>query len=103
MEETLELEEMDGQGTNIEKSTGMEMTAVEDETLVTKDNQPVMNKETQEQMQTRQSQRVKEQGMQGIKIAEKAMLTKKKKNLEGNTTNSKNSFVVLNNDELVVR
>jgi F420-dependent methylenetetrahydromethanopterin dehydrogenase len=57
----------------------------------------------QEEKITRQRQRLKEQGLGSIKIAEKAMLAAQKKNLEGNHLNSKNSFVVLNNDELVDR
>jgi hypothetical protein len=56
-----------------------------------------------EHNQTRQSQRVKEQGLQGIKIAEKAVKAAQKKNLEGNNTNFRNSFAVLNNSELADR
>jgi hypothetical protein len=41
--------------------------------------------------------------MQGIKIADKAMLAAQKKNLQGNQTKTLNSFAVLNNNELVSR
>jgi hypothetical protein len=58
---------------------------------------------TQEEKTTRQSQRIKEQGRGAIKITEKAVLKAKKKNLEGNHTNSQNSFAVLSNDEIVDR
>jgi hypothetical protein len=53
--------------------------------------------------QTRQSQRIKEQGLEGIKIADKAALVAQKKNLEGNHLKLKNSFAVLSNNELIVR
>jgi hypothetical protein len=46
---------------------------------------------------------VKDQGMQGIKIADKAMLAAQKKNLQGNQTKTLNSFAVLSNNELVSR
>jgi hypothetical protein len=57
----------------------------------------------QEEKITRQSQRIKEQGMGAIKIAEKAALAVKKKNLEGNYSNPQNSFAVLSNDEITDR
>jgi hypothetical protein len=53
--------------------------------------------------QTRQSQRIKEQGLEGIKIADKAALVAQMKNLEGNHLKLKNSFAVLSNNELIVR
>jgi hypothetical protein len=51
----------------------------------------------------RQSQAVRDQGMEGVKIAEKATLAAQKKNLEGNHLNLKNSSAVLNNNELITR
>jgi hypothetical protein len=42
-------------------------------------------------------------GMQGIKIADKAMLAAQKMNLEGNSQKAVNFFAVLYNDELVSR
>jgi hypothetical protein len=57
----------------------------------------------QEEKITRQSQRLKEQGMGAIKIAEKAAMAVKKKNLEGNFSNHQNSFAVLSNDEITDR
>jgi hypothetical protein len=53
--------------------------------------------------QTRQSQRIKDQNLGGIKIADKASLVAQKKNLEGNHIKLKNSFAVLSNNELVIR
>jgi hypothetical protein len=53
--------------------------------------------------QTRQSQRIKEQGLEGVKMADKAALVAQKKNLEGNHLKLKNSFAVLSNNELIVR
>jgi hypothetical protein len=41
--------------------------------------------------------------MPGVKMMEKATLLAQKKNFEGNTIMSKNSFAVLSNDELVIR
>jgi hypothetical protein len=63
----------------------------------------MVNTASIEHNQTRHSQRVKEQGLQGIKIAEKAVLAAQKKNLEGNHTNFRNSFAVLNNSVLAGR
>jgi hypothetical protein len=54
----------------------------------------------QEERPTRQSQRIKEQGCGGIKIAEKAAMAVKKKNLEGNLSKHQNSFAVLSNNEI---
>jgi hypothetical protein len=51
----------------------------------------------------RQSQRIKEQGLGAVSIAEKAALAAQKKNLEGKHLNLKNSFAVLNNNELMSR
>jgi hypothetical protein len=56
-----------------------------------------------EKITTRQSQRIKEQGLGGAKITEKAIVAAQKKNLEGNHLNLKNSFAVLSNNELVSR
>jgi hypothetical protein len=56
-----------------------------------------------EKITTRQSQRIKEQGMGGVNITEKAVVAAQKKNLEGNHLNLKNSFAVLSNNELVSR
>jgi hypothetical protein len=57
----------------------------------------------QEERPTRQSQRIKEQGCGGIKIAEKAAMAVKKKNLEGNLSKHQNSFAVLSNNEIIDR
>jgi hypothetical protein len=57
----------------------------------------------QEERPTRQSQRLKEQGFGGIKIAEKAAMAVKKKNLEGNFSKHQNSFAVLSNNEIIDR
>jgi hypothetical protein len=57
----------------------------------------------QEEMTTRQSQRLKEQGLGAIKIAEKAATAVKKKNLEGNFSKHQNSFAVLSNNEIIDR
>jgi hypothetical protein len=56
-----------------------------------------------EKITTRQSQRIKEQGLGGVNITEKAIVVAQKKNLEGNHLNLKNSFAVLSNNELVSR
>jgi hypothetical protein len=56
-----------------------------------------------EQKEVRQSQRIKEQGLGAASIAEKATLGAQRKNLEGKHLNLKNSFAVLNNNELMVR
>jgi hypothetical protein len=58
---------------------------------------------TPEQGAIRQSQRVKEQGLGAINIAEKATLAAQKRNLEGNHLNLKNSFAVLSNTDLMSR
>jgi hypothetical protein len=47
---------------------------------------------------TRQSQRVKDQGLGAMKIADKAAPMAQKKNLEGNRLTFKNSFAVSNNE-----
>jgi hypothetical protein len=57
----------------------------------------------QDERTTRQSQRIKEQGCGGIKIAEKAAMAVKKKNLEGNLSKHQNSFAVLSNNEIIDR
>jgi hypothetical protein len=57
----------------------------------------------EDKKQTRQSQMIKEQGLEGIKIADKASLVVQKKNLEGKQLKLKNSFAVLSNNELIVR
>jgi hypothetical protein len=49
----------------------------------------------------RQSERIKRQEKGGMKIADKADLAARKKNLEGNDLNHKNSFAVLDNLTLV--
>jgi len=51
----------------------------------------------------RQSNRIKEQGTGYLKVADKAEALKSKKNLEGTSIHLKNSFAVLNNNELIVR
>jgi hypothetical protein len=56
-----------------------------------------------EQKEVRQSQRIKEQGLGAVNIAEKATLAAQRKNLEGKHLNLKNSFAVLNNNELMIR
>jgi hypothetical protein len=56
-----------------------------------------------EQKEVRQSQRIKEQGLGAVSIAEKATLAAQRKNLEGKHLNLKNSFAVLNNNELMAR
>jgi hypothetical protein len=71
--------------------------------LTEEGTEAMINTASIEHNQTRQSQRVKEQGLQGIKIAEKTVLAAQKKNLEGNHTNFKNSFAVLNNSDLADR
>jgi hypothetical protein len=48
----------------------------------------------------RQSDRIKQQGMAGVKIADNAQLAAKKKNLEGINISFKNSFAVLDNATL---
>jgi hypothetical protein len=47
---------------------------------------------------TRQSRRVKDQGLGAMKIADKAAPMAQKKNLEGNRLTFKNSFAVSNNE-----
>jgi hypothetical protein len=56
-----------------------------------------------DQGQKRQSQRIKEEGWEGVKVLDKATWAMQKKNLEGNHLNLKNSFAALDNDELVIR
>ena len=51
----------------------------------------------------RQSERLKKQGLGDIKIADKAEAAMIKKNLEGTKLNSKNSFSVLSNLDLMLR
>jgi hypothetical protein len=53
-----------------------------------------------EGLKVRKSERIMKQGLGGIKIADKADIAIKKKNLEGNKINLKNSFAVL--DSLVL-
>jgi hypothetical protein len=74
------------------------------ETSITEDVEDI-NKENAnpEKITTRQSQRIKEQGLGGVNITEKAVFAAQKKNLEGNHLNLKNSFAVLSNNELVTR
>jgi hypothetical protein len=78
---------------------------VMEESLTEEDKVNKANKAQVEEAerQTRQSQRIKEQGLEGVKIADKATLVARKKNLEGNHLNLKNSFAVLSNNELIVR
>jgi hypothetical protein len=59
-----------------------------------------LTEETSEVMAVRQCERIKKQGPEGIKIAEKAEIAIKKKNLEGNNIKLKNSFAVLDNSSL---
>jgi hypothetical protein len=56
-----------------------------------------------DQGQKRHSQRIKEQGWDGVKMLDKATWATQKKNLEGNQLNLKNSFAVLDNNELGIR
>jgi hypothetical protein len=72
------------------------------ETL-TEDDQANKSHMEEAKKQTRQSQRIKDQNLEGIKIADKASLVAQKKNLEGNHIKLKNSFAVLSNNELVIR
>jgi hypothetical protein len=72
------------------------------ETL-TEDDQANKSHMEEAKKQTRQSQRIKDQNLGGIKIADKASLVAQKKNLEGNHIKLKNSFAVLSNNELVIR
>uniref|UniRef100_K3ZCJ0 CCHC-type domain-containing protein n=1 Tax=Setaria italica TaxID=4555 RepID=K3ZCJ0_SETIT len=53
--------------------------------------------------QLRQSDQIKKQGVRGIKIADKAELATKKKNLDVNHLSSQKSFAVLYNNELMLR
>jgi hypothetical protein len=71
--------------------------------ILTEDDQASKSNMEEAKKQTRQSQRIKDQGLEGIKIADKASLVAQKKNLEGNHIKLKNSFAVLSNNELVVR
>jgi hypothetical protein len=56
-----------------------------------------------DQGQKRQSQRIKEQGWEGVKVMDKATWATQKKNLKDKQLNFKNSFAVLDNNELVIR
>lgn len=51
----------------------------------------------------RQSERLKQQGLNHVKTTDKAEALTMKKNLEGNIPSSKNSFAVLSNNELMIR
>ncbi|RLN16949.1 hypothetical protein C2845_PM02G15090 [Panicum miliaceum] len=55
------------------------------------------------QTNTRQSDRLKKQGLGNMKIANKAEALLEKKNVEGNYIPFKNSFAVLSNNELIIR
>ena len=61
------------------------------------------NDHLQQQEKIRQSERIKKQNNGQIKVANKAEALAKKKNLEGNSHFSQNSFAVLNNNELMIR
>jgi len=63
---------------------------------VTMENQP-------QTFGQRQSNRLREQGNDNRKIAEKAETHLTKKNLEGNSLSSKNSFAVLENSDIIIR
>jgi hypothetical protein len=65
--------------------------------------QPTNISSKADQGRKRQSQRIKEQGWDGVKMLDKATWATQKKNLEGNQLNLKNSFAVLDNNELVIR
>jgi hypothetical protein len=65
--------------------------------------QPNKTSSKDDQGRKRQSQRIKEQGWDGVKMLDKATWATQKKNLEGNQLNLKNSFAVLDNNELVIR
>jgi hypothetical protein len=90
-------------GESKQANVGEELKGAGKESLIEKEKEAMANTASMEHNQTRQSQRVKEQGLQGIKIAEKAVLAAQKKNLEGNHTNFRNSFAVLNNSDLADR
>jgi hypothetical protein len=60
-----------------------------------------LTEETSEVMAVRQIERIKKQGLEGIKIAKKAEIEIKKKKMEGNNIKLKNSFAVLDNSSLV--
>ena len=53
------------------------------------------------QPQRRHSKRLEEQGLDNLNVADMAQALKAKQNLEGKSLNSKNSFAVLNNSEIV--
>jgi hypothetical protein len=89
-----EMTELDHQDALVEKP-GMEETATkgmfgEEGGTNNKDEQAV-----------RQSERIRNQGLGGAKIADKASMMAKKKNLEGNNIQLKNSFAVLDNLMLI--
>jgi hypothetical protein len=74
------------------------------EAKVTKEGVGQINERpVREEKEIRQNQRIKEQGLGAISIAEKAALAAQKKNLGGKHLNLKNSFAVLNNNELMSR
>jgi uncharacterized protein YfeS len=77
-----------------------QMTDISREAVVNYEEMHTKFSQTEEGI-TRQSDRIKKQGLARIKIADKAQVAAKKKNLEDNNLNLKNSFAVLNNDALV--
>jgi uncharacterized protein YfeS len=76
------------------------MTDISREAVVNYEEMHTKFSQTEEGI-TRQSDRIKKQGLARIKIADKVQVADKKKNLEDNNLNLKNSFAVLNNDALV--
>jgi hypothetical protein len=96
-EDLIDLETGTQENLENEKDEQMDPRTSEDVEDINKENAKP------EKITTRQSQRIKEQGMGGVNITEKAVVAAQKKNLEGNHLNLKNSFAVLSNNELVSR
>jgi hypothetical protein len=96
-EDLIDLETGTQENLENEKDEQMDPRTSEDVEDINKENAKP------EKITTRQSQRIKEQGMGGVNITENAVVAAQKKNLEGNHLNLKNSFAVLSNNELVSR
>jgi hypothetical protein len=96
-----EEEDMSLEKENLGVAIGMENSEVVNE--LGKTLNPTNISSRDEQGWKRQSQRIKDQGWDGVKMLDKATWATQKKNLEGNQLNFKNSFAVLDNNELVIR
>jgi hypothetical protein len=96
-----EEEDMSQEKENFGVTDGMEISETAND--LGKILQPTNISSKANQGRKRQSQRIKEQGWDGVKMLDKATWATQKKNLEGNQLNLKNSFAVLDNNELVIR